>query len=88
MKPIKFKQQNVTYAEKQDEYLDLPAYKAEDGYMVSCWELTLRERIKMLFTGCVWVHMWTFNQPLQPQSVTIDSPFKLYDDCEVKQDEA
>ncbi len=75
MKPIDFAQKNCVYAENQPEYLPLPVYKQEDGELWSCWKLTFRERIKVLFTGCFWLGIMTFNQPLQPLRPMIDDPF-------------
>ena len=40
MKPIKFKGQNVVFAENQEGVLPLPAFRDEDGVVVTCWELT------------------------------------------------
>ena len=74
MDPIKFKGSNVVFAEDQPEYFDLPAHKAEDGVVTICWGLSLRERIKVLFTGKIWQKMLTFNKPLQPQLMSCNSP--------------
>ncbi|MCK9596652.1 hypothetical protein M0R19_05670 [Candidatus Pacearchaeota archaeon] len=75
MKPIIFKQQNCTFAENQPEYLPLPAYKSDDGEVISCWELSLLERVQILFTGKLWLRILTFNKHLQPQLPTVKSPF-------------
>jgi len=75
MKPIKFPEQNVTYAEDQPEYLNLPAYRDREGKMVACWSLTFWERAKLLFTGKIWISMLTFKKPLTPHKLSIDSPF-------------
>ena len=75
VKPIKFPEQNCTYAENQPEYLPLPVHKTKEGLVISCWYLTWRERIKLLFTGQIWWEVHTFNQPLQPQLPLIDKPF-------------
>lgn len=74
MKPIKFKEQNVIYAENQDEYQPLPALKCNDdmGTVVSCWKLSGKERIKLLFTGKVWVGLASFNKPLTPSYITVN----------------
>ena len=72
MKPIKFKEMNITFAENQPEYLPLPAYKAEDGEVVCCWSLSIKERIKLLLTGRLWAHLLTFNRPLQPIMLSVD----------------
>lgn len=74
MQPIKFAESNCTYAENQPEYLPLPVFKATDGTVVSCWKLSWRERIKILFTGKMWSFVLTFNQPLQPQLMQIEKP--------------
>ena len=68
MKPIKFKEQNCTYAENQPEYMPLPAFKdnGEQGVVASCWELSFTERIRILFTGKLWVSLMMFGKPLTP----------------------
>ena len=73
MKPTEFDEQNVTFATNQDEYLNLPAFRNPDstGRVVSCWKLSWKERIKILFTGRLWSCIMTFNEPLQPQFYTV-----------------
>ena len=68
MKPVKFKEQNCTYAENQPEYTPFPALKikSDNGEVVSCWKMSLFERIRVLFTGRVWVSLMCFNKPLTP----------------------
>jgi len=75
MKPIKFKEQNCILAEDQPQYQPLPVYRAEDGQVISCWSLTFKERLRVLFSGKIWYSVLTFNKPLQPQLPSIDSPF-------------
>lgn len=73
MKPIEFDEQNVIFAEHQDQYRNLPALR-EDGRMgrvVSCWKLTWYERLKILFTGKIWSCLMTFHNPVQPQFYTV-----------------
>lgn len=72
MKAKKFKEQNVVYAKNQPEYLQLPALKLKQGEVISCWELTLKERLKLIFTGKIWACVLTFNKPLQPMCLTIN----------------
>lgn len=74
MKPVKFKGYNVVYAKNQPEYLPLPAHKSEDGQVTSCWSMTWKERLKVLFTGKVYWMVMTFNKPLQPQVPLVDNP--------------
>jgi hypothetical protein len=70
MKPIKFKEQNVTYAENQPEYFPLPAHKDINGIVTSCWKLSFKERIRVLFKGNIWLCLWSFNKPLTPSYMT------------------
>lgn len=70
MKPINFKEQNVIYAENQPQYMPLPAFKNDGGEVVSCWKLSFIERIRILFTGKLWVSLMTFNKPLTPSFFT------------------
>lgn len=72
MKPIEFPEVNVTFAKDQPEYQPLPAFKdpGPEGAVISCWKLSFKERIKILFTGELWVSLWTFHQPLTPSLFT------------------
>lgn len=74
MKPIEFKEQNVVFAKDQPEYLPLPAFKNDSpqGEVVFCQCLTLKERIKVLFTGKIWVSLLTFNKPLTPSFLSVN----------------
>lgn len=75
MKPIKFKGVNTILAENQLQYLPLPVWKGEDGTVISCWQLSWRERLKLFVDGRIWVKALTFNEPLQPQNLGVDYPF-------------
>ena len=68
MKPVEFKHQNVVFAKDQPEYQPLPALKLDspEGEVISCWRMSFKERIKVLFTGKVWVSLMSFNKPLTP----------------------
>lgn len=72
MKPVHFPESNVTFAKDQPEYQPLPAFKNDSpqGEVVSCWQLSLRERVRILFTGKLWVSLLTFNKPLTPSFFT------------------
>jgi len=76
MNVIKFKECNVTFAKNQPPYLPLPAYRDANGMVTSCWGLGLKERIKVLFTGKMYLNILTFNQPLQPVRLMVDNPVK------------
>lgn len=75
MHPIPFPEQNCVYAKDQPEYLPLPAHRAADGEVISCWKFTWWERIKILFFGKLWLRQLTFNSPLQPQRPQVERPF-------------
>lgn len=66
LKPITFPEQTCVYAENQPEYIPLPVYRSPSGECISCWHIPLWERIKLIFTGKMWISQLTFNQPLQP----------------------
>ena len=78
MKPIKFEQANVKVAEKQDEYLTLPAHHSGDmeGIVTSCWELTPEEIDQIKQSGKIYLQLWTFNNPLQPINISTTNPLK------------
>lgn len=75
MKPVQFPEQNVIFAEDQPQYEPLPAFidrNSPNTPMVCAWKLSFRERFKVLFSGVVWQMVLTFNEPLQPQLLTVD----------------
>ena len=76
MKPQKFIESNVVFAENQDEYLSLPALIQNDEYgtVVTCWGLSFKERLNILFKGTIWLSLLTFNKPLQPILLDINKP--------------
>ena len=78
MKPIDFKEANKIYGLNQPEYQPLKAYLFETdirGQIISLWKANIWDRIKILFTGKVWLSQLTFHKPLQPQSLTTEYPF-------------
>lgn len=72
MKPVKFKEQNVTFAENQPEYLSLPAFKNDSpmGEVISCWKGSFIDRLRFLITGKLWVSLCMFGKPLTPSFFT------------------
>jgi hypothetical protein len=75
MKPIEFKEHNKVYAKDQEEYIDLPVYENELE-VFHCWELSLRERVKLLLTGKLWINVLNHRKPLQPIRAMVCNPFK------------
>lgn len=72
MKPIEFPEQNVVFAKDQPEYQPLPAFRNDSpqGEVITCWQLSFSERLRILFTGKLWVSLMTFNKPLTPSFFT------------------
>ena len=78
MRPIEFKEQNIVFAKNQKPYLPLPAYQdKEQGLIIHCWKLSIIEKVKILFTGKLWLNVLTFNNPPQPIRPMINNPFKV-----------
>jgi len=74
MKPIEFKGFNKILAKDQPQYQPLPVLWEADGRVTSCWKLSLKERLKVLLGGKLWLSQLTFNQKLQPQLPLVDDP--------------
>lgn len=79
MKPIEFKEQNTVFGEGQKEYLPLPAYVDPDpeGYVITCWRLSIKERLAVLLSGCLWLSQMSFHEPLQPQLI-VTSKYEIF----------
>lgn len=75
MTPIDFPECNTVYAKDQPQYLPLPTYRAPDGEVISCWQLSWRECFRLLLTRRLWLRQLTFNTPLQPQCPQVETPF-------------
>lgn len=73
---LDFKETNSVFGEDQPEYLPLPAHRVQDptGTVITCWGLSWRERLKVLFTGRIWVSLLTFGHPIQPQLLSETKP--------------
>jgi hypothetical protein len=71
MKPIQFKEQNVTYTAEGCN--DLPAHKAADQ-IISCWKLTKEELEQINKTGVIWFSVMGQSQP--PIWLGTENPFK------------
>lgn len=74
MKPVEFKHQTVIFAKDQPQYQPLPALKIDspEGEVISCWKLSVKERIKIVFTGRVWLSLMSFNKPLTPSYLSVN----------------
>ena len=71
MTPIPFREQNITYNPPEgmeDKCEALPAFRGE-GQVISCWHLTLWERIKLLLS------IADHREPQPPIWLGVDCPF-------------
>lgn len=64
----------VVYAKDQPEYRPLPCHKSADGTVLTRWRLTLRERVRVVLRGDVYLFVSTFNKPLQPLMLQVERP--------------
>lgn len=87
MEPIKFKEANHILAKDQPQYKPLPVFISEQpsGEVVSCWRLSWKERLGILFTGKLWAASMTFHKPLQPLFFTTKKSDLLTTSSEPKQ---
>ena len=67
MKPIKFKDSNELFTKRafrpltligKEEIKDLPAF-TDGEFCISCWEMSLRERISVLLFGRIWLSVFS-----------------------------
>ncbi len=75
MKPIEFDQmtKKVSPRSRETKYNSLPIHN--DGKQcISCWQLSLWEQIKLIWTGEIWLQVCRKIQP--PVCVTVGNPFK------------
>jgi hypothetical protein len=71
---IDFPEAHIVVAEKQPEYLPMPAYVYDDQVITCCWKLTWRERFAVLLGGRIWHSVWCFGRALQPQRLDVFKP--------------
>jgi hypothetical protein len=78
MKPVKHKFCNATFGEDQPNLLPLPAWIGPEPqqWVVTCWRLTLWERLKLLVTGRLWLSQLTYGWPLHPNNPNVTCPLK------------
>lgn len=55
--PIQFPEANALWTGEGDTG-SLPAHLTPQGESISKWELTMEERLEILATGVVWLHVW------------------------------
>ena len=69
MKATNFKEANVNFAEGQDEYHTLPGLRRYDknDTIITCYNLSIIERLRLLFMGRVWMCEMNFYRDLTPR---------------------
>lgn len=73
MSPIEFEGMTGTAAKNQPEYGNLPMHR-NDTTVTSCWKMTWRERIRVLFTGRVWLQLLEYDRLITPSIVSANNP--------------
>ena len=68
--PIEFQYANAKWTGEGDVG-DLPVYR-NGTENISCWHLTMEERMEILSTGVIWLHVWGDHPAV---GVSISSPF-------------
>ena len=70
----------IVFAKDQPEYQPLPAIRTDDGTVVSRWSLTWRERLRVLFSGSIWLQLVMGldergrHRPLTPSLLLTEQP--------------
>lgn len=69
------KVEEVIFAKDQPEYLRLPAALVDGGHrIITRWNLSLTERLRILFFGNLWLSVLTYGRPLQPVLLETENP--------------
>ena len=70
----------VVFAKDQPEYVPLPAVVVDEGTrIITRWQLSFRERLRILFKGNLWLSVLTFGKPLQPVLLETETPARYLD---------
>jgi hypothetical protein len=66
MKSIKFEEANTVYGKDSHGNVAMYALKFETpkGQVISCWELSSKERWRILLTGKLWMMTLSQNKPI------------------------
>lgn len=79
MKPVEFEGYNAVLRKPSymtdEECGSLPILRL-DGFCISCWRMTWRERLKVIVTGRIWLGILSGDtQP--PVYFAVNKPFKI-----------
>jgi hypothetical protein len=70
-----FEQHEVVFAKDQPQYKPLPSLPIDDGEcIVTRWQLSWKEVLRLLLTRSVYLKVKTFGHPLQPVMLSINPP--------------
>ena len=64
----------IVFGKDQPEYMPLPAYRSDEGVVITRWRMTWRERWRVFWSGNIWLHVHTFNRLLQPVLLETTAP--------------
>lgn len=65
---------NLLPPKGMDNCTDLPVY-TDGSVCISRWKASLKERLKILFTGNVWLWVYSGSHSQPPVSVEAEKPF-------------
>jgi hypothetical protein len=82
MEPIAFEREQtdvlpphdlVTYAKDQPQYRPLPVVRlhGRNGRVITRWQLTAEERLRVMSGEDIYIEILTFHEPLQPILPTV-----------------
>lgn len=77
MKPSAFPQANMILTkppDMSDEQCGSLQVHRSDGQFISCWSLTWRDMIRLLWTRRIW--LWVLSDAHPPVAIQVESPFK------------
>jgi hypothetical protein len=74
----------IVFAKDQPEYRPLPAIRLTDpqGTVITSYQLTWRERWRVLVGGHIWFEQLTFGDRLQPQLPSTEEPQVIITDTQ------
>jgi len=78
MKPIDFKEKTKVLVKPRSmtdkECGSLAIWNEDKEVCISCWKGTLKDKLRFLFTGKIWLHVW-FGETQPPVCVETKFPF-------------
>lgn len=76
MKPIDFKEANKTLSAPNGMSSVLPLrVRSTNSECTSLWRVSMKERLRLLFTGRIWCHVMSFTGTQPPISLSVKKDF-------------